>query len=222
MPLSGRAMLINFMNVSAEHEQDFNRWYDKEHLAERVAIPGFLEARRYVAEDAPERYLGIYTTETLETLDSPEYHHRLANQTAWSVKHIDGFRDATRAIARVVESRGVGRGAALGFIRLRPAAGKEPSAVSFEARIDAALDLDGVLSIHVMANDPGLSKPLRDDPEAAAGASDWYVLIDATEQAALGPAEAALDLASLGEDLRQVSAGRYRLLWDLAQAELTD
>ncbi|WP_340110308.1 hypothetical protein [Pikeienuella sp. HZG-20] len=222
MPLSGQAMLINFMNISAEHEEDFNRWYDKEHLAERVAIPGFLEARRYVAEDAAARYLGIYTTETIETLGSPEYHHRLANQTAWSLRNIDRFRDATRACARVVESRGVGRGAALGLIRLRPAAGKEPSAAALKARIDAALDLDGVLSIHVLANDPALSKPLKEDPAAAAGASDWYVLIDATGQEALGPAEKALDLAKTAEGLRLVSSGRYRLLWDLARAELAD
>lgn len=214
-------MLINFMNVDPAQEQDFNRWYDKEHLAERVAIPGFLEARRYVAEDARERYLGIYTTETLEVLNSPEYHHRLANQTAWSVKHIDGFRDATRAIARVAESRGVGRGAALGFTRLRPEAGANPSAAALRAGIDAALDLDGVLSVHVMASDAELSKPLRDDPEAAAGAGDWYVLIDATGQPALGPAEAALNLGA-AEGLSLVSTGRYRLLWDLAQTEFTD
>ncbi|QIE56764.1 hypothetical protein G5B40_15775 [Pikeienuella piscinae] len=220
MPLSGQAMLINFMNVSAEHEQDFNRWYDKEHLEERVAIPGFLEARRYIAEDAFERYLGIYTTETIETLGSPEYHHRLANQTPWSLRNIERFRDATRACARVVESRGVGRGAALGFIRLRPAPGMETSTVSFKTRIDAALDLDGVISVHVLANDPDLSKPLKDDPAAAAGANDWYVLIDATGQEALGPAEAALDLATVAGGLSLVSRGRYRLLWDLARAEL--
>lgn len=222
MSLSGRAMLINFMNIGAEHEQEFNRWYDKEHLAERVAIPGFLEARRYVAEDAPERYLGVYTTETIEVLDSAEYHDRLADQTAWSLRNIDRFRDATRACAHVLESRGAGRGAALGFIRLRPAAGEEPPAAPFEARIDAALELDGVLSVHVLASDPDLSKPLRDDPEAAAGARDWYVLIDAIGQAALGPAEEVLDLATAGEGLRLVSAGRYRLLWDLARAELSD
>ncbi len=33
------------------------RWYDREHLEERVAIPGFLEARRYVAHRASPKYL---------------------------------------------------------------------------------------------------------------------------------------------------------------------
>ena len=220
MPLSGTAMLVNFMNVDAEHEQDFNRWYDREHLAERVAIPGFLEARRYVAEAAPQRYLGIYTTKTLEVLDSPAYRARLANQTPWSLTNIARFRDATRACARVMASRGTGRGAALGFLRLRPEGGADGLAEAIGERIGAALDLDGVLSVHVLASDPDLSKPLTDNPDAAAGARDWYVLIDATGQEALAPAEAALALDRLQDRLAPVSAGRYRLLWDLARAEI--
>ena len=220
MPLSGEAMLINFMNVDAEHERDFNRWYDKEHLAERVAIPGFLEARRYAAETGPQRYLGLYTTETLSVLDSPPYRERLASQTAWSLTNIARFRDATRACARVLDSRGEGRGAALGFLRLRPTDETDDLVEAVGARIGEALDLDGILSVHVLASDADLSKPLTENPEAAAGARDWYVLVDATNLEALEPAEAALDLARLEDRLRQVSAGRYRLLWDLARAEL--
>ena len=36
-------MLITSMDVDAADEEDFNIWYDREHLAERVAIDGFLE-----------------------------------------------------------------------------------------------------------------------------------------------------------------------------------
>ena len=45
------------MNIDAAHEAEFNRWYDREHLEERVAIDGFLEARRYVAHDGNQRSL---------------------------------------------------------------------------------------------------------------------------------------------------------------------
>ena len=220
MSLSGPAMLINFMNIDAEYEQDFNRWYDKEHLEERVAIPGFLEARRYVAVDAPQKYLGLYTTDGIKVLDSPAYRERLAHQTPWSLKNIARFQDATRACARLVISRGVGRGAALGFVRLRPVDDVAASNVNLHTRIDAALDLNGVISVHVLASDPELSKPLTDDPDAAAGAKDWYILIDATGQEALEPAEQALNLVAIEGGLKCVSTGRYRLLWDLSQSEL--
>lgn len=220
MPLSGQGMLINFMNVDPEGEADFNRWYDKEHLAERVAIPGFLEARRYTAKDAPQKYLGIYTTETFEVLSSPAYRERLANQTPWSLRNLAKFRDATRACARVAFSRGQGRGAALALLRLRPRGDGGALRDEMARRVDAALDLDGVLSVHLLESDPALSVPLTEEPGAAAGAGDFYVLIDATGDDALGPAIEALALDRMNEGPQVVSVGRYQLLWDLAKAEL--
>ena len=103
-------------------EAEFNRWYDREHLEERVAIDGFLEARRYVAHDGKPKYLSLYSTATFEVLDSPAYRTALANQTAWSKANIARFKNMIRAVARITISRGVGRGAALGIVRLRPPA----------------------------------------------------------------------------------------------------
>ena len=84
MPMAGKGMLLTSMNIDAVYEAEFNRWYDREHLEERVAIDGFLEARRYVAHDGNPKYLSLYSTETFEVLDSPAYRTALANQTAWS------------------------------------------------------------------------------------------------------------------------------------------
>src|ERR1700736_4016920 len=123
MPLAGKGMLLTSMDVDAADEADFNRWYDREHLEERVAIPGFIEARRYVAEEASPKYLSLYPTETFEVLDSPAYRKALASQTAWSKANIARFKNMIRGVARVTISRGTGRGAALGIIRLRPPTG---------------------------------------------------------------------------------------------------
>jgi hypothetical protein len=71
MPLAGKGMLITSMDVDPKDEHDFNLWYDREHLAERVAIEGFLEARRWIAEDAPTKYFCTYSTTTFEALNSP-------------------------------------------------------------------------------------------------------------------------------------------------------
>ena len=45
MPIAGKGMLLTSMDVDATHEAEFNRWYDREHLEERVAIDGFLEGK---------------------------------------------------------------------------------------------------------------------------------------------------------------------------------
>ena len=120
MPMAGKGMLLTSMNIDPADEAEFNRWYDREHLEERVAIPGFLEARRYVAHDGNPKYLSLYSTETFEVLDSPAYRSALANQTAWSKANIARFQNMIRGVAHITVSRGTGRGAALGIIRLRP------------------------------------------------------------------------------------------------------
>src|SRR3977135_3497433 len=98
MPLAGKGMLLTSMDIDASDEAEFNRWYDREHLRERVAIEGFLEARRYVVHETslkhlrisvsvdgsieerfyvpPEafpKYLSLYSTTTFDVLDSTAY-----------------------------------------------------------------------------------------------------------------------------------------------------
>ena len=123
MPMAGTGMLMTSMDIDAAHEQEFNQWYDREHLAERVAIDGFLEARRYVAVNAAPKYLGLYSTATFDVLDSDAYRTALANQTAWSLANIGRFKNMLRSVARITVSRGQGRGAALGLVRIRPPEG---------------------------------------------------------------------------------------------------
>ena len=220
MPLAGKGMLLTSMNIDVADEAEFNRWYDREHLEERVAIPGFLEARRYVAHDGHPKYLSLYSTETFEVLDSPAYRTALANQTAWSKANIARFKDMIRGVARITISRGTGRGAALGIIRLRPIAG---SADKLRAALRDQLDpskLDGIISMHLLENDPALSRPITDDPAAPnPGASDWFVLIDATDVSAV-PAAAVRITDNAAFKSLAVSSGVYRLMWDLARSDL--
>ena len=220
MPIAGKGMLLTSMDIDEAHEAEFNRWYDREHLEERVAIKGFLEARRYIAEEGAPKYLSLYSTETFEVLDSPVYRAALANQTDWSKANIARFENMIRGVARITISRGQGRGAVLGIIRLRPVSGNERQ---LRAALHDALDpqsLDGVISMHLIENDPALSKPLTDNPSGNdPGAGDWFILIDATEAK---PAQAALtgliDNAAFRPTV--ISSGTYRLLWDISKGEI--
>jgi hypothetical protein len=212
-------MLLTSMDIDAANEAEFNRWYDREHLEERVAIEGFLEARRYVAYEGKPKYLSLYSTRTFEVLDSPAYRTALANQTAWSKANIARFRNMIRAVARITISRGVGRGAAVGIIRLRPPDGEDRLRAALHEQLDPA-NLDGVISTHLIESDPALSKPLTDDPAAAhPGAGDWFVLIDATDVDAAAPAMARVTDNAAFKPL-VVSNGVYHLMWDLAKSDL--
>ena len=219
MPMAGKGMLLTSMNIDAADEAEFNRWYDREHLEERVAMPGFLEARRYVAQDGNPKYLSLYSTETFAVLDSPAYRAALANQTAWSKANIAHFQNMIRAVARITVSRGTGRGAALGIVRLRPSAGEDRLRAALQEQLDPA-GLDGIISMHLLESDPALSKPITDDPSAAnPGAGDWFVLIDATDVGAV-PAAMLRFGGNIALKPLIVSSGIYRLMWDLAKTDI--
>src|SRR3982074_3754730 len=164
MPLAGKGMLLTSMDIDPLDEADFNRWYNREHLEERVAIEGFLEARRYVSHHGSPKYLCLYSTATFDVLDSPAYRAKLANPTDWSKKTMARFKNMIRAVARITVSRGQGRGAALGIVRLRPMAGGEDKLrTALQQKLDAEKS-DGIISMHLIENDPALSKPLTDEP----------------------------------------------------------
>jgi hypothetical protein len=217
MPLAGKGMLLTSMDIDPSDEAEFNRWYDREHLEERVAIDGFLEARRYLAHQGSPKYLCLYSTATFEALDSPAYRAKLASPTDRSRKTMARFKNMIRAVARITISRGQGRGAALGIIRLRPAdGGKDALRAALREKLDSEKS-DGIISMHLIESDPALSKPITDDASGSnPGAGDWFVLIDGTHVNAISEVIAALAF----ERGTQISAGTYNLMWDLAKSDI--
>lgn len=81
-----RGLLLTMTEPPPEMEAEFNAWYDDEHLAERLAIPGFRSAKRWVAAVPPGqgKYLGTYELDSPSVLQSPGYLARFNNQTPWS------------------------------------------------------------------------------------------------------------------------------------------
>ena len=221
MPLSGQGMLITIMDADPAEEADFNRWYDREHIIERTAIPGFLESRRYLAVDGAPKYVNFYTTQNIAVLDSAPYRARLDNPTPWSAHHGARFRNYTRVVARVTGSKGQGRGGVLAFARIRPPAnGADALRSSILAQFDALTGTDGVISAHLLEADATLSNP-KADAVARAVAGDWYLAVDGTDvdavRAAAAPCFGRGAKLTPGE---LISFGTYRLVWDLAKAEL--
>ncbi len=222
MPLAGTGMLLTSMNIDAANEADFNRWYDREHLEERVAIDGFLEARRYVAHAADPRYLCLYSTATLDVLDSPAYRARLANPTDWSRQTMARFKNMLRVVARITISNGTGRGAALGLVRLRPTA---DNAVAWRDALQEKLaqeKREGIISMHLLESEPELSGATAEIPAARnEAARDWFVLIDGTHVGAVSAVIADRFTGPAASPFPPpVSVGTYSLMWDLAKSDL--
>jgi hypothetical protein len=84
MIVKPRGLLHVMMDVDPAHEEELNHWYWEEHVPERMAIPGFLSARRFVAKMGEPKYLAIYELESTDVLETPEYKHAYGNPSEWT------------------------------------------------------------------------------------------------------------------------------------------
>ena len=73
-----------FTDVPPEVEDEYNRWYDEEHIPERLSIPGVLSAARYVAVQGGPKYLAAYELDQPEAYYTDTWQHFLCNPTEWS------------------------------------------------------------------------------------------------------------------------------------------
>jgi hypothetical protein len=84
MATKGTALLMVWADVPAAREAEFNRWYNEEHLAERLAIPGFLAGARYEAVKGGPKHLACYELENVAVLQSAAYRRVQENPTEWT------------------------------------------------------------------------------------------------------------------------------------------
>ena len=63
------SMLV-FTNAVPGRDEEFNRWYDQQHLADVLQVPGFISAQRFRCRPADaqaqpgHRYCAVYTLQT--------------------------------------------------------------------------------------------------------------------------------------------------------------
>ena len=93
----GNGLFMVWVDVPTDKEEDFNRWYNEEHLADLLAITGVLNAARYVAVSGSPKYLACYELESPEVRDNPDYKVHLDHPTEWS-KRVDLHGIATRMV----------------------------------------------------------------------------------------------------------------------------
>jgi hypothetical protein len=129
-------MLAVWTDIDPALEADFNEWYWREHLPERLAVPGFRYGRRYRAIAGSPRYFACYELDGIEILASPAYLARLNQPTSWTERVMRGFRNTVRAGFEIAASRGEVSGAVLLSLRLSPRADK---AAEFDSHLRETL-----------------------------------------------------------------------------------
>jgi hypothetical protein len=99
--MTAAAMLLWYDIVPDEvhHHDD---WHTREHFPERVGIPGFLSAQRWVARPGTTpRCFVRYDVRDVGVLTSPAYTERLDNPSAWTRRMMPHFRGMVRGFCEV-------------------------------------------------------------------------------------------------------------------------
>jgi hypothetical protein len=84
------------MDIDSEHEAEFERWYNEEHLPDRANCPGFLSARRFRAIEGGPKYMALYDLAGPEVLESEAY--RRIRTTPWTRAMEPRFKNFKRNI----------------------------------------------------------------------------------------------------------------------------
>ena len=68
-----KGTLIAAMNMGRAADDEFNDWYDTEHLPERQRVPGFLACQRWIGAADRRISVATYDLDTVKVLQSPGY-----------------------------------------------------------------------------------------------------------------------------------------------------
>lgn len=197
MGLLGHAFLAFSHDVTPGSEPDWTEWHDREHIPERLSVPGFLRLRRYVALGAGPRFFYFYETESLDVLQSGAYLERLGNPTAWTKRCIPYVVNNKRTACRLSVTLGEGLGGALAVIDIGPGAGREDPLRRWlaETALPAALSRTGMVGAHLGEADRAATtvrtdeKKLLQAPDAMAR---WLAMLEGVDRHAVAAASAAV------------------------------
>jgi len=125
MALLGRAAMLLWYDIVPEQVAEHDEWHTREHFPERVGIPGFLRAQRWVSVAEAPRYFVVYEVRDVDVLASAPYLERLNDPTPWTRRMMPHFRGMVRGFCRVESSVGSVLGSAAMTVRCSAAPGAE-------------------------------------------------------------------------------------------------
>ena len=157
MGLLGSAVLVNWGGILKAKEIEYNEWHSKEHMPERMSLPGFLRGLRAVGipgTDLNHKYFMMYEAERKEVFISRKYLERLNKPTEWTKEILSNYLSPSRTICSVIHSKSIGLGGYFSTIRfLRGNFTDNHSVENLKLITPKILKLNGITGMHVILGD---------------------------------------------------------------------
>jgi hypothetical protein len=155
MSLVGRGVVTIWHDIVPEGQPEFYEWHNREHMPERMGIPGFRRGRRYIAVEGAPQFFCFYEGDDPAVVAGPEYLARLNNPSEWTRKIMPFFRNMSRSVCNLRYSDGPGEG---GFMAtLRFSASNKNGGQLFETVLPGIGRAPGIVGVHFCVADGAAS-----------------------------------------------------------------
>ncbi|HWK44515.1 MAG TPA: hypothetical protein VNT30_07330 [Stellaceae bacterium] len=182
----GKGAVAIWNGITDAGRGEFLAWHNREHILERVGIPGFHRGRRYSALEGDPEFFTLYDVADVDVLSGADYLARLAAPTPWTRRVMPAFTDMARALTRVVVSRGLGEGGVLATLRFETH-DEAGLAASVEAAAGRVLEAHPeIVGVHLCCADVAASSVETAERKARGGTTDvprTIILIEGTDPA---------------------------------------
>jgi hypothetical protein len=204
-------ILAIWNDVAPGRDADFDAWFQGEHLAERLSVPGFLFGRRHQAISGASAYFNFYLVERPEVLTAKPYLERLNNPTPMTKMIMAGvFKNMSRTVCHRTLRRGILRGAYAVTVRFSG----QPDEAALTALLDELIADRIIASGEIWMAADGAGQPVSLEEKIRGGDKKikGALMVDTLRQAdaeALG--------ARLSKEFSASEVGVFRVLCQLGR-----
>lgn len=141
-------------DIAAEARADFQHWHSHEHFPERLGVPGFQRATRWMSASGGDGVFVMYELDTHEVLSSPDYLARLNAPSPWSIQMMPLHRNMIRAQCHVLATCGGAVGQCMLTLRLSAMQGRvEDLTAGLTRLIEECAARPGIVGAHLLRHE---------------------------------------------------------------------
>ncbi len=206
--------LAVWTEVDPSATTEYLEWLTREHLHERVDLPGFRSARVHRCAEGRSRFFVCYETDSAQALACAEYLARLNQPSDWSRRMNPLLLGTVRGVGR---ARRMGCGFGAEIVTLRDSSDSLLGALS-GSWLDSLATTHGMSGLLALENDPTITGIGTVERQLRKGADGHFCQALVMEASSASVIDASL--AWLESRLGSVSGGtlelgRYRLIHGL-------
>ena len=226
--LLGEGVLLVWLDLDEERQNELDRWYVDEHFPERIVEVGYLRARRYRAITGSPAYMSVMEAQTPAALLSEGYRRVTANPSERSRQMRGAFKRSVRSTHRVAASHSRASGGFMVCTHLRfdEQASREAFAPWAQTQLKGWMQAHpDVLAAHALA----LAREVREEMDQLRPTgkqdewADGILLVelgrDTDFERGLRTALSVESLAEAGVTVGAVSSSIYELMFEVRASE---